>query len=319
MLLSICIPTYNRCFFLKKNLELLSSIIVNLGIKTDIEVIVIDNCSSDNTQLVVHEEQNNFVYFRYIRNDKNIGIGGNIVKSLEVPSSEYIMLIGDDDYISEDYLKEVIDILKNDRPQMILGNFVGVDENLNILFEPREKTGNTYQAISFQEKIMMALELSNQLSGLVFKKIDINKRLKSILKNTIYPTIYLTMQVALEGKFIHILNNPIKVIQTNTKDWNYDISGCLFEILSGISYLPISRKEKEVLEIQALKRPLISWRLSMSYKHPVQLLSLLVRCDSLEKGFKIYCFLYFIKRLLFRILKFVCLNKLHIGYFISKN
>lgn len=303
MLLSLCIPTFNRCQFLNKNLKLLSTIISNLGEESNVEVIVLDNCSSDQTCFVVQENQRSFEHFKYIVNEHNLG-AKNLVKALMVASSEYIMLIGDDDYISEEYLQEVLSILRNDKPQMIIGNFVGVDSNLNNICEPREKEGKTYCVTSYEEKLIMSLELCHQMSGLVYKKFEIDKFLLSIVEKTLYPQIYLALQVASEGSYFHILNNPIKVIQTNSKTWKYDVSGLLFDILSGIYYLPISNKEKELLEIKSLKRPLISkYRVRMGYKHPVKLFCLLHRCKTLEKGFKNYFIIYFFYSLIFAILK----------------
>jgi glycosyltransferase involved in cell wall biosynthesis len=46
--LSICIPTYNR---VHKTLSLVTSILEYDDV--DIEVVVLDNCSSDNTEIVL--------------------------------------------------------------------------------------------------------------------------------------------------------------------------------------------------------------------------------------------------------------------------
>ena len=47
-LLSICIPTYNRCSYLKKTLE--SIVSQKIFETTDlVEIVISDNCSSDGT------------------------------------------------------------------------------------------------------------------------------------------------------------------------------------------------------------------------------------------------------------------------------
>jgi abequosyltransferase len=66
-LLSICIPTYNRAEVLDKTLYKLFS---NSEFDNNlIEVIVSDNCSTDNTYVVVQK----YPQVKYFRNDHNIG------------------------------------------------------------------------------------------------------------------------------------------------------------------------------------------------------------------------------------------------------
>ena len=50
-LLSICIPTYNRAEYLKKTLE--SIVWQRDFLSKDVEVVISDNCSTDDTASVV--------------------------------------------------------------------------------------------------------------------------------------------------------------------------------------------------------------------------------------------------------------------------
>lgn len=72
-LLTICIPTYNRSAFLKKTLNS----IVNQKIFTDtenIEIVVSDNCSTDDTFYVVQKLINRYgEKIKYFKTEKNIG------------------------------------------------------------------------------------------------------------------------------------------------------------------------------------------------------------------------------------------------------
>ena len=67
-LLSICIPTYNRAEYLKKSLESL----VGQESFSEIEVVISDNCSTDNTQEVIAEFQKVYPNIAYFRNEENI-------------------------------------------------------------------------------------------------------------------------------------------------------------------------------------------------------------------------------------------------------
>ncbi len=71
-ILSICIPTYNRAEYLARTLD---SIIAQPRFQStgDVEVIISDNCSTDDTQNVVNkyiEQYGNKI--RYFRNNENI-------------------------------------------------------------------------------------------------------------------------------------------------------------------------------------------------------------------------------------------------------
>lgn len=69
-LLSICIPTYNRARYLKKNID---SIIRQPEFRDGtVEIVVSDNASEDDTQAVCAPYAERFENFRYFRNEKNV-------------------------------------------------------------------------------------------------------------------------------------------------------------------------------------------------------------------------------------------------------
>ena len=89
MKLTISIPTYNRAGSLSSTLQSLADI----GWPSDVEVIVVDNCSIDSTAAAVGDFMSRGV--KYIKNDFNLGIEGNIIKALQVGSGHYIWVISD--------------------------------------------------------------------------------------------------------------------------------------------------------------------------------------------------------------------------------
>ena len=112
-LLSILIPTYNRCVDLEKNLNLLDDLISKINIFKDIEIIISNNKSNDNTINVVEQFINkSSVDIQFYNQDENIGLEKNALYVLEKSSSEYIMYLGDDDFINKEYLFEVVEKIK---------------------------------------------------------------------------------------------------------------------------------------------------------------------------------------------------------------
>ncbi len=68
-LLSICIPTYNRAEHLEKCLE---AIVNQECFDNQVEVVISDNCSTDDTQTVSLRYQEKYSNINYFRNEKNV-------------------------------------------------------------------------------------------------------------------------------------------------------------------------------------------------------------------------------------------------------
>lgn len=132
-LLSICIPTYNRAPYLK---ELLDSIVCQFNdpeIYNQVEVIISDNASEDNTTEMVAEYQRKYKNIRYSRNYENLGAVKNGLILFELQIGKYIWLIGDDDAVSSDSIKYLISKIEKNNYSAVLMNFdQGEYDNLKI-------------------------------------------------------------------------------------------------------------------------------------------------------------------------------------------
>jgi len=93
-LLSICIPTYNRSEYLQKTLD--SIVIQDRFLNTDdVEIIISDNCSTDNTEAVSEKYHELFpTKIHYFRNEKNV-VDGNMEKSLRRGNGLFLKLNND--------------------------------------------------------------------------------------------------------------------------------------------------------------------------------------------------------------------------------
>lgn len=111
-LLSICIPTWNRASLLKLSLERLMEQIVYIHLD-EVEILISDNCSSDNTKFVVQDFIEKGLPIRYIRNIENIGAARNFCRCMECAYGKYIILLGDDDLLKVGALHIILDNLRN--------------------------------------------------------------------------------------------------------------------------------------------------------------------------------------------------------------
>lgn len=111
-LISICIPTKNRADVLNKCLK---SIFSNNYYNRDlIEVVVSDNCSTDNTEEIVSKflvEGNNLIYNR---NSENLGVGGNanFLKVLSLANGLFLKINNDYSVFTDNGISYLIDFVK---------------------------------------------------------------------------------------------------------------------------------------------------------------------------------------------------------------
>ncbi len=105
--LSICIPTFNRGKLVD---NLVRNILKYQG--DDIEVIVLDNCSTDNSRFLLSSIEDN--RFKYISNEINIGGILNPLKVLTKAEGVYSILCLDKDSIDSGRIASLVDKLKED-------------------------------------------------------------------------------------------------------------------------------------------------------------------------------------------------------------
>lgn len=110
-ILSICIPTYNRGLFLKTTLEHY----VNCSSFNEIEIVISDNCSTDDTETIVKGFSAQYSNVKYHRLNENIGADRNITQAMMMGSGKYLKLHNDNISISENMLSKMLDILKNNQ------------------------------------------------------------------------------------------------------------------------------------------------------------------------------------------------------------
>ncbi len=107
--LSICIPTYNRGSFIKETVE---SIVTQVGDgSNEVEIVISDNASTDNTEEIVRKLQRGFPQIVYSKSDKNQGADRNYLRAVGLAQGEYCWLMGSDDILAPaalDYMLEQI-------------------------------------------------------------------------------------------------------------------------------------------------------------------------------------------------------------------
>lgn len=124
-LVTIGIPTYNRPIELHKAIETS----INQSYK-NLEIIISDNSSPDSMVerlcLEYVKKDNRITYVRHIQ---NYGPQFNYKYVLENANGKYHMFLADDDWLSENYILECVNILENSDFSIVFGDmkFYGID------------------------------------------------------------------------------------------------------------------------------------------------------------------------------------------------
>jgi abequosyltransferase len=102
--LSICMPTYNFGKFIGDALE---SIVKQAT--DEVEIVVLDGASTDNTSEVVGSFQARFPRLSYHRLDRRGGIDRDMARAVELANGEYCWLFSSDDVMREGALRDVLE------------------------------------------------------------------------------------------------------------------------------------------------------------------------------------------------------------------
>ncbi len=108
--LTIAIPTYNRCEYLQKLLSVLHE---QIACEPRVELVISDNASTDETETIISDFVGRGLKLRYIRNTTNIGPDANILQCFQLAVSKYVWVFGDDDVIRPGGVRRVLDFLGN--------------------------------------------------------------------------------------------------------------------------------------------------------------------------------------------------------------
>ncbi len=104
--LTIGIPIYNGE---KTIAETLDSIFRQMT--SNVEVLISDNASSDNTQDIIQSYCKKYKQLKYYRNEENLGADKNIDLTVRRAAGQFVWLMGDDDEIEIGGIQSIIDVI----------------------------------------------------------------------------------------------------------------------------------------------------------------------------------------------------------------
>jgi abequosyltransferase len=176
--LSICIPTYNRAAYLGAAISSAIEQINRCANPQEVELVIYDNHSTDDTAAVVAQFARDFANLRYAERDVNVGCDRNIVEVGELSSGEYFWILGSDDTLPPGAVDIVIRTIDEMQPDLILGDANDCDVEMNktgylkfLKCDAREfHFDRTEDVTDFLQSASMTASLFGYLTSMVFKR-----------------------------------------------------------------------------------------------------------------------------------------------------
>ena len=179
-LVSVIIITKNQSRFLKK---CINSIIVQSY--KNIEVIIVDDNSSDNTKEIIESNKSNKI--RYFLSERKLGLAGlrnfGVLKS----KGDYIFFTDSDCLATKNWIEEGMELFLKYDYAGLEGKTIPEHQNFGISDHFVENyTGGTYQTcnMAYKKEILIDCDLFNEKYDLAYEDIDLALRVKK--KNTIF-------------------------------------------------------------------------------------------------------------------------------------
>lgn len=131
--ISIVLPTYNGQEYIRESIE---SVLCQSY--KDFELIIIDDCSIDNTNAIVSEYEEQDARVKVIRNEKNLKLPASLNRGFEHARGEYFTWTSDDNLYESTAIEKMCDCLENNQKVgLVYCDYSWIDENGIIIEEKK--------------------------------------------------------------------------------------------------------------------------------------------------------------------------------------
>lgn len=241
--LSICIPTYNREVTLRYCLD--SILKSRSNYLEEVEIVVSNNASDDNTLEMLKEVKNNVQNFYYYSNDNNIGFNNNLFKLTDIyAKGKFCWVIGDDDFLDVNAIPFILNLINNNKSI----DFISVNFRLLTLFEYKEyRYSNelneqiSYDRMSYECLLNKACRSENLMNSFMSSSIFRLEPFKSESKemfsadswshfyNT-FPHAYLFSKIFLKSSSVYV-KTPLLTASVHEKSWDDKLPRLFLKII----------------------------------------------------------------------------------------
>jgi glycosyltransferase involved in cell wall biosynthesis len=207
MLISVCIPQYNRSSHL---LAVLDTIRVQDYSK--VEVVISDDCSMDDSARVIPEyiaalEPNSKMKFRYLRHDRNLGYDANLRAALEAATGEYLFILGNDDALPlPSTLSTIVRMLEDlGKPEIAVGNYFQYGQPEQVI----RRAASTVVVGKGPDVALKSYRLFSFVSGILLRQDAFRDHNTDQYDGSVYVQMFLGARIIAAGGKLATLNEAI--------------------------------------------------------------------------------------------------------------
>lgn len=123
---SIIVPVYRAA----DTVERCVCSLIN-GDYSNLEILLIDDCSPDDSWAVCQQLEETYACVRAFRNEKNSGPSATRNRGLEEMTGQYLMFVDSDDWVEPNYVSSFLDLYLQQFPDLMVCGFFNHDEILD--------------------------------------------------------------------------------------------------------------------------------------------------------------------------------------------
>ncbi len=127
-ILDVYIITYNRKDYLQ---NMLQSLVASKSPLKDVDIKVVDNNSNDGTAELLAKLSQQYPTIKHIKNNRNIGLAGNLCRAMELAGKKYFWILCDNDEIDFTAWSEIEKAMKQDYDLIMACTEYNCDYNTN--------------------------------------------------------------------------------------------------------------------------------------------------------------------------------------------
>ena len=164
MKISVIVPVYNVENYLEKCLNSL----VNQTLQ-EIEILVINDGSTDNSQKIIEVFQHKFPQKIKVFTKENGGLSDARNFGIDRASGNFLAFVDSDDYVSENMLQEMYDLAIKNEAELVICNLQKVDEHGNVT-QKLTQIPNLSEKIDLEKNFSVFSDISYFACNKIFKR-----------------------------------------------------------------------------------------------------------------------------------------------------